>query len=31
MLHCISIKMYSKQRRKKLEIIKEDLKNEIDI
>lgn len=31
MLHCFSMKMYSKRRRKKLEIIKEDLKNEIDI
>lgn len=31
MLHCFSMKMYSRRRRKKLEIIKEDLKNEIDI
>lgn len=31
MLHCFSMKMYSRRRRKKLEIIKEDLQNEIDI
>lgn len=31
MLHCFSMKMYSKRRKKKLELIKEDLKNEIDL
>lgn len=31
MLHCFAIKMYSKRRKRKLEIIKEDLKNEISL
>ena len=31
MLHCFSMKMYSKRRKKKLDLIKEDLKNEIDV
>ena len=29
LLHCFSMKMYSKRRKKKLEIIEEDLKNDI--
>ena len=29
MLHCFAMKMYSKRRKRKLEIVKEDLKNEI--
>jgi len=29
LLHCFSMKMYSKRRKKKLELIKEDLKNDI--
>lgn len=31
MLHCFAMKMYSKRRKKKMELIKEDLKNELDI
>jgi predicted site-specific integrase-resolvase len=30
LLHCFSMKMYSSRRKKKLELIKEDLKNEIE-
>ena len=28
MMHCFSMRMYSKRRKKKLELIEEDLKNE---
>lgn len=31
MLHCFAMKMYSKRRKKKIELIKEDLKNELDL
>ena len=31
MLHCFAMKMYSKRRKRKLEIIQEDLKNEIGL
>lgn len=31
MLHCFAMKMYSKRRKRKLEIAQEDLKNEISI
>ena len=31
MLHCFDMKMYSKRRKRKLEIIQEDLKNEISL
>ncbi len=31
MLHCFAIKMYSRRHKRKLELIKEDLKNEISI
>ena len=31
MLHCFSIRMYSRRRKRKLELIKEDLKNEISL
>lgn len=31
MLHCFAMRMYSCRRRKKLELIKEDLRNEIDL
>lgn len=31
MLHCFSMKMYSRRRKKKMELIREDLKNELDI
>ena len=31
MLHCFAMKMYSKRRKRKLEIIQEDLKNEISL
>lgn len=31
MLHCFAMKMYSRRRKKKLELIKEDLKNELDL
>lgn len=31
MLHCFAMKMYSRRRKKKMELIKEDLKNEPDI
>ena len=31
MLHCFSMRMYSRRRKRKLEIIKEDLKNEISL
>lgn len=31
MLHCFAMKMYSRRRKRKLELIKEDLKNEISI
>ena len=30
-LHCFAMKMYSRRRKRKLELIKEDLKNEISI
>lgn len=30
LLHCFSMKMYSSRRKKKLDLIKEDLKNEIE-
>lgn len=30
LLHCFSMRMYSKRRKRKLEIIEDDLKNEID-
>ena len=31
MLHCFAMKMYSKRRKRKLEIVQEDLKNEISL
>ena len=31
LLHCFAMKMYSKIRKRKLEIVQEDLKNEISI
>ena len=31
MLHCFSMRMYSKRRKRKLELMKEDLKNEISL
>lgn len=31
MLHCFDMKMYSKRRKRKLEIVQEDLKNEISL
>lgn len=31
MLHCFAMKMYSRRRKKKMELIKEDLKNELDL
>lgn len=31
MLHCFAMKMYSKRRKKKMELIKEDLENDIDL
>ena len=31
MLHCFAMKMYSRRRKRKMELIKEDLKNELDI
>ena len=31
LLHCLAMKMYSKKRKRKLEIIQEDLKNEISL
>ena len=31
MLHCFAMKMYSKKRKRKLEIVQEDLKNEISL
>lgn len=31
MLHCFAMKMYSRRRKRKLELIKEDLKNEISL
>lgn len=31
MLHCFAMKMYSRRREKKMELIREDLKNELDI
>ena len=31
MLHCFAMKMYSNRRKKKLQLIKEDLKNEISV
>ena len=31
MLHCFAMKMYSRRRRRKLELIEEDLKNEISL
>ena len=31
MLHCFAMKMYSKRRKSKLEIVQEDLKNEISL
>ena len=31
MLHCFAMKMYSKRRKKKLQLIKEDLKNELSV
>ena len=31
MLHSLSMKMYSKRRKRKLEIVQEDLKNEISL
>lgn len=31
MLHCFAMKMYSRRRKKKMELIKEDLKNEFDL
>ena len=31
MLHCFSMRMYSRRRKRKLELIKEDLKNEISL
>lgn len=31
MLHCFAMKVYSRRRKKKMELIREDLKNELDI
>lgn len=31
MLHCFAMKIYSRRRKKKMELIKEDLKNELDL
>lgn len=31
MLHCFAMKMYNKRRKRKLEIVREDLKNEISL
>lgn len=31
MLHCFAMKMYSRRRKKKMGLIKEDLKNELDL
>ena len=31
MLHCFAMKMYSRRRKKKMELIKQDLKNELDL
>lgn len=31
MLHCFAMKMHSRKRKRKLELIKEDLKNEISL
>lgn len=31
MLHCFSMRMYSRRRKKKLELIRDDLKNEISL
>lgn len=31
MLHCFAMKMYSRRRKKKMELIKEDLENELDL
>ena len=31
MLHCFAMKMYSRRRKKKMELIKENLKNELDL
>ena len=31
MLHCFAMKMYSRRRKRKLELIKEDMKNEISL
>lgn len=31
MLHCFAMKMYSSRRRKKLQLVKEDLKNELNV
>lgn len=31
MLHCFAMKMYSKRRKRKLEIVQENLKNEISL
>lgn len=31
MMHCFAMKMYSKRRKHKLEIVQEDLKNEISL
>ena len=31
MLHCFAMKMYRRRRKRKLELIKEDLKNEIGL
>ena len=31
MLHCFAMKMYSKRRKRKLEIVQQDLKNEISL
>lgn len=31
MLHCFSMRIYSRRKKRKLELIKEDLKNEISL
>ena len=31
LLHCFAMKMYSKRRKRKLEIVQEELKNEISL
>lgn len=31
LLHCFAMKMYSKRRKRKLEIVQEDLRNEISL